>query len=229
MRSLYVLLAAVIFITSCSKDEITSSRHSLSNVSIGFINAANSPQESWVHILGGKAAVEFNFVNLNGSSSTGIKDSVDLKYLSSYTKALSKGTYDVRLTAQNSALADTFMRFIAEKKGLNIHQDGKIPLDATTADGLITINKFYVEDETVPEFTPYAADSVSYKLKFHKGYYYLYVKGGTSGRLKFDESGTNAPNSKELVVEASQHYNLIVSDPAVTRLNFTNTKIKNIF
>lgn len=220
MRNILITLtSAVIFITGCSKDERSSLENPLVKTSIGIVNAASSPERLWPPIIGGKALIEFNSIKGESFTATNIKDSIELNHLSTYSHLLAKGTYDVLLRAENTAVADTFIRFNAEKKSVLIQHEAKILLDANTADGLVTINKLYVEDETVPIFTA-SGSSESYKMGFSNGFYYLYVKGGTTGKVGFTEMGTSSLNAVEVRVETSEHYNLILLEQMINPLNF---------
>ncbi|NEU09367.1 hypothetical protein GZH53_13665 [Flavihumibacter sp. R14] len=199
-----VFLIVVSLLFSCKKEPTLPVGVKLPTLSINRISELPFSNTEWKHVFGGMAEVKY----IKGTST--IIDSLDLAKLASYQKTLELGTYDVQLRSKSTATADTFIRFSAELKGLVVDQGQAISLTASTNDGLITIKKESVKDNSVPTFTPSQAGAKTYKLGLIDGYYFIYVKAGTTGQVAFDSKATDDPITKNLTIVAANHYNLVV-------------------
>ncbi|NEU09365.1 hypothetical protein GZH53_13655 [Flavihumibacter sp. R14] len=208
MKRIYTLNIAacllLVMLFACTKEPRLPEGVNLPTLTINRISELPFSNTEWKHVFGGMAEVKY----IKGTSA--ITDSLDLAKLAAYQKTLELGTYDIQLRSRSTATADTFIRFSAELKGLVVDQGQAISLDASTNDGLITIKKESVKDNSVPTFTPVQAGAKTYKFGLIDGYYFIYVTAGTNGKVAFDSKSTDDRISKDLTIVASNHYNLVV-------------------
>ena len=208
MKKLFILntLAFLVLIhfSSCQKDPVLPDGVKLPTLSINKISELPFSNTEWKHVFGGMAEIKY----ISGSST--VTDSLDLGKLSAYQKTMELGTYDIQLRSKSTAIADTFIRFSAELKGLVVDKGQAISLTASTNDGLITIKKESIKEKTIPTFTPAQAGAKSYNMGFIDGYYFIYVAAGTTGQVSFDSKATDDNITKDLSIKATNHYNLVV-------------------
>jgi hypothetical protein len=197
-------VVVMLMLFSCKKEPTLPDGVKMPALSINKISELPFSNTEWKHVFGGMAEIKY----IKGSST--ITDSLDLAKLSAYQKTLELGTYDIQLKSKSTATADTFIRFSAELKGLVVDKGQAISLTASTNDGLITIKKESIKDNTVPTFTPAQAGAKSYKMGLTEGYYFIYVTAGTSGRVSFDSKATEDNITKDLTIAAANHYNLVI-------------------
>jgi len=213
-KKILFLSGFIVFINCCSKETFTPS---FPEIQLNKINAGSYTTTEWHHIIGGPADIEFT------NNSWSIRDSLDLGKIGIYKTRLEAGIYDVRLSSRNNnSIADTFLRFTALKTGVAIQSNQTLNLDATTNDGLITINKYFVSDETVPKFTP-ANSQVQFKFAFLKGVFYLYVKTGVTGTVSFRENGPDSEVLKNITIEGSNQYDLVIVEKRATSVVHKST------
>ncbi|HUH33334.1 MAG TPA: hypothetical protein VLZ28_05230, partial [Daejeonella sp.] len=197
-------LFALLLLFACQKDPVLPPGVKLPTLTINKISELPFTNTEWKHVFGGMAEIKY----INGSLTT--TDSLDLAKLSAYQKTIELGTYDIQLRSKSIAIADTFIRFSAELKGLVVDQGRAISLTASTNDGLITIKKESITEKTIPTFTPAQAGAKSYKMGLIDGYYFIYVTAGTTGQVSFESKATNDNITKDLSIKASNHYNLVI-------------------
>jgi hypothetical protein len=209
MNKIYTLNVAavtllVMILFSCKKEPKLQEGVKLPALSINKISELPFSNTEWNHVFGGMAEIKY----IKGSTAT--IDSLNLGNLAAYQKTLELGTYDIQLKTKSTATADTFIRFSAELKGLLVDKGQAISLAASTNDGLITIKKESIKENTFPTFTPAQAGAKSYKMGLIDGYYFLYVTAGTTGKVSFDSKVTDDNITKDLTIAAANHYNLVV-------------------
>ncbi|NEU09366.1 hypothetical protein GZH53_13660 [Flavihumibacter sp. R14] len=208
MKKIYTLnLAAcllLVLLFGCKKDPGLPDGLKLPTLTINRISELPFSNTEWDHVFGGMAEVKF----IKGSST--ITDSLDMAKLAGYGKTLELGTYDIQLRSKSTAAADSFIRFSAELKGLVVDKGQSLSFAGSTTDGLITIRKEVVSANSVPTFTPAQAGAKSYKFGLIDGYYFIYVKAGTTGQVAFDSKATDDQITKNLTIAATNHYNLVV-------------------
>jgi hypothetical protein len=169
-----------------------------------FINS------TWKNVVGGNLALEFDLKDAKDSVSSRIKDSTDLKNISTYAKIVDKGKYDINISAGNpSAIADTFLRFKGQVKSYTVDNKEAVSLTVTSNDGLITIDQKFIKDKTIPTFKADAGPAV-YKLGLSNGFYYLYIKNGVQGAISFVSKETGQLVSKRLSIVTLNQYNMAV-------------------
>jgi len=209
-RHLTILLFLSIF-SSCTKNDSSEPGTLISpRVSIGSIENTSISGSAWKHILGGKADLEFMQKDRNGSLISTTKDSVNLKDYSNFTKSIPNGNYDITLISRNtSSVADTFISFNAEIRELSLQSSQALNFTAISKDGLITLSKEFIKDNTIPTFKTSAGQI--FNLGFTAGFYYLYVKGGTKGEIYFISKTTSQPLSKTLDIGTNNQYNLTLT------------------
>lgn len=207
-KNLLYLSVAALFLITCQKEsepvpEESAHRITISNITTGNFNSA------WQHVLGGTAVIKFTPLN-NSASGNPIVDSFNLADAINFSKKIVSGTYNIYLdTKPAKNAADTFIRFSAVKENYVINADGELVFQGTTKDGLITINKEFVNENTIPAFVP-TGSSATFKLGLTKGAYYLYADEGTTGTLTFYEKTTGQAFSKSIAVSSKNQYNLVV-------------------
>jgi hypothetical protein len=172
---------------------------------IGY--AVSSP--GWTHVLGGNATLTCNVKATDSDISlSSFTRSLVLDNSNSYTQQFVGATYDIALKTTSTTAADLFIRFNAAIADYKIDKDGTISLPATTTDGLITLNTAYADTTQVPTFTP-GGTTNSVNLGKANGYYFLYVKGGISGRLTFTQAATGNFFIKDITVAALNQYDVL--------------------
>lgn len=229
LKKILPLFFAVIAIaSSCSKEQsIAPVKNNLFKISLAttFSNAA--PGTSWQQITGGKAMVTFTAVGTDTLTVSPIKDSLDLKKITVYTKQIVAATYNITLNTTSIAAADTFIRFNASVNSLVFNQTQTVSLAATTNDGVITISKSIIGTNAAPTFTP-AGGTAVYSFGLANGYYFIYVKGAVTGRLSFTEAISGDLFLRDLTVDALNQYDIsAVLNPnysATARTNFAVSK-----
>ncbi|MDB4902329.1 MAG: hypothetical protein JWQ63_1610 [Mucilaginibacter sp.] len=212
-RYLLLLLSIILFIfNGCKKDGSNNNVVTpvVPGISIQSISYPSFVSSTWNNVLGGNVSLEFDLLNTNDSVSSKIIDSTALKNISTYNKTLTKGNYNIYLSSKNqTSVADTFIRFNAQIKSYSLAAQQSLSLTATTNDGLITIAQSFVQNNTVPTFKADLGSTV-YKLGVINGFYYLYVKGGTSGAITFTSKASNQTLTKSLNIVTLNQYNLAV-------------------
>ncbi|MXV51514.1 hypothetical protein GS399_11080 [Pedobacter sp. HMF7647] len=201
------------FLSGCKKDQPTDPEKPkvVAGITIQSISSNPFLNSDWQHAIGGKGVLEFKLKDSKDSTSSRTQDSLDLANASLYKKELTVGKYDIILdTKKTSNVADTFLRFHSELKGLSVEKQEAVSLSVTSSDGLITIDKDYIKDKTTPTFQS-KSDSKAYNLGLINGFYYIYVKGDISGTISFTSQITNKVCMKDIDVKSSNHYNLVVS------------------
>jgi hypothetical protein len=194
---------AVLFF-ACQKEPVLTAVTSLPAISINKITELPFSNTEWQHVFGGMAEIRYI------KEALVITDSLNLSKLPAYQKTLELGTYDVQLRTKSIAAADTFIRFSAELKGLVVDKGQAISLTGNTNDGLITISKDFVKENTVPTFIPAEPGSKSYRMGLIKGFYYIYVAAGKTGQVSFHSKATDDQIVKNMTIAATNHYNLVV-------------------
>ncbi|WP_413666911.1 hypothetical protein ACEN9X_20560 [Mucilaginibacter sp. Mucisp86] len=198
-----------LILNSCKKSQDNAPQNvDEPQISIQSVNCPSFVNSTWVNVFGGKGLFKFELLNSNNTVSSTVKDSIDLTQLSTYTKDLPKGTYNIYLSSKNqTSVADTFIRFNAQITRLTLAQKQTASLTGTTNDALITINKNLVAANNTPSFK---ADSITSPFKFAliNGYYYLYVKGGIAGAVTFSDNATGQTVTKRLSTITLNQYNL---------------------
>lgn len=180
-------------------------------ISVQSISYPSFTKSVWNQVIGGTALIEFDLKDENNAVVSRSTDSTDLKNILTYTKVLSSGTYDLHVSSKvQTKVADTFLRFNAVVKSLSVQNKVAASLVATTTDGLITIGKSFVQDNTIPVFTVDGA-STSYKLGLINGFYYLYVTNGTKGTLSFTAKATGQKASKSLTITDQSNIEVVAS------------------
>lgn len=209
-KHLLTIFAGVLLIlNSCKKDPGNGQTVDIvPQLSIQSVNIPPFANSTWVNVFGGKGLLQFDLLNSNNSVASTTKDSTDLTKITTYTKDLAKGTYNIYLSSKNqTSVADTFIRFNAQITGLKLTQKQGTSLTGTTNDALITISQNLVAANSTPTFK---ADSVKLPFKFGliNGYYYLYVKGGTAGAISFNDNATGQAVTKRLSAVTLNQYNI---------------------
>ncbi|HEX8377121.1 MAG TPA: hypothetical protein VF602_04840 [Pedobacter sp.] len=208
MKTLLLSLSLFFFLAGCTKDESVNP-YPTKQFKVSFVpSVSNNFSTDWQQVLGGKASLEFNAKTSDTLSSSALKDTIELKTITTYRKQLATGKYDIMLKTQSTAAADTFIRFTAEVKDFQVKAEGAISLAATTVDGVLTINKSLIEAGSRPTFIP-AGSTTALSFGLANGYYFVYVKGGESGKLTFTEAGSGDEFMKNLTITAMTRYNLV--------------------
>jgi hypothetical protein len=201
-KILFILFATVIICNSCSKEHSTNPAKNLFKVSIK--PAVNAIDSAWQQVLGGEALISFIPDTVNVSP---IKDSLNLKSIASYNRQVLAGTYNISLSTESTAVADTFIRFNAQLNNFLINKDQAISFPATTNDGVITINKSLIAALTVPTFIPAGTNTV-YNFGLANGCYFIYVTGASTGRITFAEVTSGYIYMNDLTITAMNQYDL---------------------
>lgn len=231
LKKILPLFFAVIAIaSSCSKEKsITPVKNNLLKISLAttFNNATAST--AWQQVLGGKAMVTFTAAGTDTLTVSPIKDSLDLKSITTYTKQIIAATYNITLNTTSIAVADTFIRFNASVNNLVFNQAQTVSLTANTNDGVITISKSIIGKNSAPTFTP-AGGTAVYSFGLVNGYYFIYVKGAVTGRVSFTEATSGDLFLRDLKVDALNQYDISAvlntnySASASARTNFAVSK-----
>lgn len=173
---------------SCTKEHLTAQKTAY-NISIKAItsDAAATTNPAWQQIIGGSATITFDAkFQTDTMAVSSITNTIDLANLASYNWKLFPGKYDIALTTTGDAAVSPFVRFNASGVGVPINADGVIGMVVFATDGVITIKRSYLDTTVTPTFAPTGAAAAD--LYNANGYAYLYVKGGTSGKLNFTSS-----------------------------------------
>lgn len=210
MQKLLLLCAAVLLLASCAKDHTVNPVNSKPSFKLSLSPVINVvPNNTWKQVLGGKGLITFAYMANDTVTASTIKDSVSLKDIAAYKHDGLAGNYNISLGTVSTAVADTFVRFNAQTQNIAIDKDQAISLPATTTDGVITIDKSLIKARTTPTFTD-AKTAVVYKMGLANGYYFLYAKDATAGRLNFTETTSGDVFLKDLTVAAQNWYDISV-------------------
>lgn len=203
---LYFIPAAVCFFNSCKKDGNSNTNIIPPVVPQISVQSITYPtfNSTWVNVIGGTGLIQLDLLGASGTVTATTKDSTNLSSIGSYIKTLSKGVYDIYISSKNkTSAADTFIRFNAVLKAYSVSGQQALSLTATSTDGLITVAKSFVQDNTVPTFKTDTGTKV-YKLGLINGFYYLYIKGGLKGRVSFTSKTTQTLTKSLSIVALSQ-------------------------
>lgn len=201
------IFASAIICSGCSKNHTETPVNS-KTFKVSFKLAINAVISStWQQVLGGRASIGFAAKNTDTLTVSSLTDSLDLSKLSTYTKPVISGTYDVSLKTKSTAVADTFIRFNALATNVVINKDVAINMQATTTDGVITISKKLIDSTTVPTFIP-AGTNTTYNLGVANDYYFIYVSGSKAGKVTFTEASSGDLFIANVTVAANNQYNL---------------------
>ncbi|WP_439695963.1 hypothetical protein ACFGVS_24645 [Mucilaginibacter sp. AW1-7] len=205
---LFPVLLFMISGCSKSKEPVITVDPELSIQDIKLPSFLNS---SWVNVAGGTLLVKIDAAANAPGGQASVTDSLTFSNLASYHKKLAEGHYDINISSKyQTAIADTFLRFNAQINNYDLAKSRAVSLTASTTDGLITIAKSYIADNTIPFFTSQGA-SKQYKMGLSNGFYYIYVKAGATGSVAF-----TAKASGQSVVKVM---------PAVTTLTHSNLQV----
>lgn len=209
MKKILPLFFAVIaLVSSCSKEQsITPVKNNLLKISLATTFSNATTNITWQQVLGGKAIVTFTAVGTDTLTVSPIKDSLDLKTITAYTKQIIPATYNITLNTTSSAAVDTFIRFNASVNNLVFNQAKTVSLTAITNDGVITISKSIIGTNAAPTFTP-AGGTAVYNFGLANGYYFMYVKGAVTGRVRFIETSSGDIFLQDLTVNALNQYDI---------------------
>jgi hypothetical protein len=210
-KNILFLIPAFFFILNgCKKDGNNNNNTppvvpGISIQTITYPSFANSP---WINVIGGTALLQFDLLGSGGAVSSTIKDSNNLQSITSYNKTLTKGIYNIYISSKNqSAAADTFIRFNAQLKAYDVSSQQALSFTATSTDELITIGQSFVQGNTVPTFKT-DTGTKAYKFGLSNGFYYLYVTGGLKGSVSFVSKTGNQTFTKSLSIVALTQYNM---------------------
>ncbi|MXV50236.1 hypothetical protein GS399_04575 [Pedobacter sp. HMF7647] len=212
-----LFFCSVFLIAACKKEYFSNDKSDPAGIEISSVTFPSFIKSSWRNVLGGKGLIEFEYKIENDSTINNIQDSLEIKDINAYKRNLKSGKYDITLKPKCYGLADTFLRFEATLKGLSVTKKEAISLTVTTNDGLITIDKDYVKDGTIPTFKE-EGGSKNFRLGLSSGFYFLYVKGGTKGALSFRSTAIDQGYKKAVSVKKNNHYNLIVNKKDATSI-----------
>jgi hypothetical protein len=202
------ILVILFVINACQKDDKDDTPALIPEITIDKLTYSSFSNSTWNHVAGGMASIKIDLLNARGSITSSTLDSVDLKNMPSYKKVLGKGNYDITIASKNeNRLADTFITFNAKLQALSVENKQAVSFTATSTNGLITIAKSLIKDNTVPVFKA-DTDGKEYKLGFINGFYYLYTKDGVKGTLSFSSKTTGQNIHKGLSIAGQNHYNL---------------------
>jgi len=209
-KYILLLVPAILFILNgCKKDGSNNTTPPVvPGISIQSVSYPSFANSTWNNVIGGTALIQFDLLGSGGTVTSTIKDSTNLQNIDTYIKTLSKGTYNIYVSSKNqSAAADTFMRFNAVLKSYSVNAQQALSLTATSTDGLITIGQSFVAGNTVPTFKT-DTGTKTYKFGLSNGFYYLYVKGGLKGSVSFTSKTGNQTFTKSLSITALTQYNM---------------------
>ncbi|MDN3549294.1 hypothetical protein [Mucilaginibacter aquaedulcis] len=209
----FLLFIVMLFtLIGCKKDNNNNSNTPAEpKLTIQKISVSTFENSPWEQVFGGIALLEFDLKDSKDSTSSRIKDSIDLKNIAAYNRDLGKGKYDIIFSTKNQPLlADTFIHLSAKIKSYSVDEQQALSLNPVTTDGLVTISKDFIKDNTIPVFKP-DTGTKSYKMGLTKGFYYLYVKGGAKGNLTFALKATGQTVSKALNIQPLNQYNLAIT------------------
>jgi hypothetical protein len=180
-------------------------------ITIQNITYPTFTNSTWTNVVGGSVIIQIDNTDAGGTVLSTTKDSTDVASIVSYSKVVKKGTYNITLTSKNqTAVADTFIRFNAKLTGYSVENKLAVSFIATTTDGLITISQGFIQPNMTPVFKA-QADGKEYKMGIKNGFYYLYVKDGAKGDIIFKEATTGQSVIKNLTIAALSQYNVAVT------------------
>jgi hypothetical protein len=213
-RYLYLsVIIAACLLNSCAKSpaskEDTKPVTVTPQIAIHSLMLPNFSGSIWTPAMVGNVRLELDQVNSKDSVLSMIQDSASFANFSLYQKIVPKGTYNITYSSGTTAAADTFMRFSGQLKGLVVDKKQTLDLTASSNDGVITIDKNFIANGTVPAFKP-DSGTKTYKLGLSNGFYYLYVKGGVKGNINFVAKATGQTVGKQLSVKALNQLNMAV-------------------
>ncbi|MHB8208517.1 hypothetical protein [Mucilaginibacter sp.] len=198
------LLAAALY-SGCSKDKsvpIVTSK--LVTVSVSPNLDATTTSSTWQQIIGGQGSLTIAPYNTDSLST--ITADINLTSAASYKQTVVSGTYNITLTTRDTAAVDTFVRFISAAGNVLINKEESIDLEATTNDGVITINTKLIDSTITPTFQ--LNPTAKYKFSKANGYFFLYVRNNISGVVSFSLSN-GYQYMANVTVSAMNQYDLI--------------------
>lgn len=204
---LFICATAILYTSSCSKDQaLNSTKKNLFEISLTppFANSANT---TWNQVLGGEAIIQFYALHSDTLTASVTEDSLNLKNIAIYNKRLTAGNYNITLNTKSMAVADTFIRFNAQANAVAVNKDLSINLTATSSDGVITISKNQISSLERPTFTP-AGTNTMYQFGLANGYYFIYVKDAVNGTIRFTEATTGDSYLKDITISAMNQYDI---------------------
>jgi len=206
-KNLLFLCVATMLYSSCTKDNaVNPTKNNTFKVSLAP-NIRDDANSDWQQVLGGEANIQFAALSSDTLSAGTVKDSLNLKSINGYSRQLVAGAYNVTLATESTAVADTFIRFSALANNVAINKDQAISLNATTTDGVITISKSQVDSTIMPTFTP-AGAATALNFGLANGYYFIYVKDATTGRINFTTATTGDLYLYDITVSALNQYDI---------------------
>lgn len=207
MKKLLPGLCAVILLYSgCSKDHAAIPAKNSFKIT-AKLTAASIANSNWQQVLGGEAFINFTPINNDTVNASTVKDSLDLKKVSTYVRKVFAGTYNVNLNTESMAVADIFIRFTSQADSVDINKDQTINFSAVTNDGVITIDKKLTDTTVVPTFIP-AGTTEAINFGNANGCYFIYVTGNTTGTVSFVEAASGYTYMKQLTITAMNQYDL---------------------
>jgi len=207
-KTLFFLCVATVLYSSCTKDRaVNPPKNSLFKVSLAP-NVSDDANSTWQQVLGGEAKIQFTALSSDTLTASTVTDSLDLTNIGAYSHQLVAGAYNIALATESTAIADTFIRFNAVANNFLINKDQAISLNATTADGVITIGKSQVDTTITPTFTP-TGTTTALNFGLANGYYFIYVKGTASGEITFTEATTGDLYLYDITVSALNQYDIL--------------------
>jgi len=211
MKRYLLLIASIILFVfnGCKKDGNNNTTPAVvPGISIQTITYPSFANSTWNNVVGGTALLQFDLLGSGGAVSSSTTESTSLSNITSYNKTLSKGVYNIYVSSKNqSAAADTFIRFNAQLKSYSVSAQQALSFMATSTDGLITIGQSFVQSNTVPTFKT-DTGTKAYKFGLSNEFYYLYVKGGLKGSVSFVSKTGNQTFTKSLSITALTQYNM---------------------
>ncbi|WP_114940900.1 hypothetical protein [Mucilaginibacter endophyticus] len=209
---IFLTMAIFCLLNSCKKDDNNGKETTvIAGVTIQSVSYPAIANSTWVNVTGGTASLRFDLLGADSKVTSTLNDSVRLNNVSSFDKTLSEGTYNIYIASKNvSAAADTFIRFNAQVKSYQVKSKQALSFNASSDDGLITIGKSFVQDNTFPVFKSDTGTRI-YKFGLVNGFYYLYVKGGIKGSVSFN-SKLGQTFSKQLTISSLTQYNLALQN-----------------
>lgn len=210
MKKLSLFVCAVAVLCSgCSKNNGASpiKKNTLEVSLLRPFVAVTGPNDTWGQVLGGKGFIQFEAAANDTLTAVTVKDSLNLKDITGYKKQLIAGNYDIDLKTKSEAVTDTFIRFTAGVFNIELNKDQAVSLTASTNDAVITISKKQIDNSVRPLFAPAGIDK-KYEFGLANDYYFIYVKGGTTGRISFTEATTGNLYLKDIAVTATYRYDI---------------------
>lgn len=205
---IFLTLAIFCLLNACKKDDNKGTEPVVvAGVTIQSVSYPAIANSTWINVTGGTASLRFDLLGADSKVTSSLTDSVRLNKVTGFDKTLSEGTYNIYVSSKNeSAAADTFIRFNAQVKSYQVKSKQALSFEASSADGLITIGKSFVQDNTFPVFRS-DTGTRNYKFGLINGFYYLYVKGGIKGTVSFNAKAGQT-FTKQLNISSLTQYNL---------------------